>query len=130
MCFLVVYIVQLRRFNLGFGVHFLCVLIFINKVFKLPSSLLCVHYLLEGFWFRVWHSFLICPSSFRWIFATCLLLCVFYVHCALHQKIRFKVWCSFFCPSNYKPWLFTCLLLCVLCGHCVHALDKPWNASL
>jgi hypothetical protein len=133
MCFLVVYIVHLRRFDLRFGAHFLCVLILIGKLFKLPSSSLCVscvHYPLEEIWFKVWRSLSICPSSFKQTFSTCLLLCVLCMHCAFHQKIQFKVWHSFFCPSNYKPWLFICLLLCMLCGHYVHALDKSWSASL
>jgi hypothetical protein len=42
---------HLKRFDLGFGVHFLFVLVIINKLFKLPSSLLlcvlCMHYALH-----------------------------------------------------------------------------------
>jgi hypothetical protein len=106
MCFLIVYTMHLRRFDLGFGVHFLSILVFTNKLFKLPSSLLlcmlCVHFPLEEVPFRVWCSLSIYPSSYRRTLSTHLLLCVLCVHCAFHQEIWFRVWCSFFYLSSYK----------------------------
>jgi hypothetical protein len=69
VCFLVMMTVHLRRFDLGFGVHFLQT----NSLsFQVPCCVCCVY--------------TIHPSSFKQKNSTCLLLCVLCVHYALNQK--------------------------------------------
>ncbi len=131
MCFLAMYTMHLRRFDYGFSVHFLFILVVSNKLFKLPNSLLlcvlCVHYPPKEIWFRVGTHFLfvliITDGLFQHVYYCVCCVCI--VHFIRRFDLRFGT--HFLCPSSYRPWLFIWLLLSVLYVHCVHALDKPWR---
>jgi len=129
VCFLAMYTIHLRRFDLGFSVHFLSILVVSNKLFKLPSSLLlcmlCVHYPPKDIWFKVGTHFLfvliVTYELFQHVYYCVCCVCI--VHFIRRFDLGFGT--HFLCPNSYRPWLFTCLLLCMLCVHYVHALDKP-----
>jgi len=131
VCFLAMYTMHLRRFDFGFGAHFLSIIVVSNKLFKLPNSLLlcvlCVHYPPKEIWFRVGIHFLFILIVTDGLFqhAYYCVCCVCIVHFIRRFDLRFGT--HFLCPNSYRPWLFTRLLLCVLHVHCVHALDKPWR---